>query len=115
MLGGEALVTSTNATSSPRSTASTRAASSLKPPNRSFSSPMNSAIASRKGPPVIRPIARRIVAALFAMRFSENFPPDRNACTNHFMVAESSASMRRCGASRKSSAFAVGGARTMIS
>ena len=52
----------------------------LKPPNRSFSSAMNSAIASRKPPPVIFPMPRRTTAADRASRLSENFPLDSKAC-----------------------------------
>ena len=116
MLIGAGDVTRTNATSGVRRASCTVFARCLKPPKRSFSSVMNSAIDSRKPPPVIFPMPRRTTAADFARRFKDSLPLDSNAWMNHFIAALSSAPMRRSGASRKSSAFAVGGvSRTMRS
>ena len=102
-------VTRTNATSGARSDACTIIARCLKPPKSSLSSEMSSAIASRNPPPVILPMPRRIIAADFARRFSESLPLDSNALMNHCIAELSSAPMSRSGASKKSSAFAVGG------
>src|ERR1700690_4496898 len=113
MLIGAGLVASTNDTSGERSAASTIFARSRKPPKRSFSSVMNSAIASRKPPPVMRPNPRSTTTADRASKLSDSLPVDWNAWTNQRIAAESSASTSRSGASRKSSALVVGGVSRM--
>jgi hypothetical protein len=113
MARGAGLVTTTNARSSLRSVLATSSARFLKPPKRSLNSLTNSATCSRKPEPVNLLMPASTTLAPRVRSETEKPLPPSTVDVSQRMAGESMRPATFSGASRKSSALAVGGVSRM--